>query len=481
MNSVWQQFTLSNLHLYQWRGASYLYRLVGLLQSWRRDSLLMQWSEPIGALLVALVLALAPFVPNALIGVLLIAGAAFWVLLTLSDETVYPRGLPLKVTPIHLLVLLYWSIAVVATALSPVKMAAATGLVKLTLYLLLFALMARVLRTPRIRSGIITLFLHISLIVSVYGVRQSFFGAKALATWVDPESPLSKSTRVYSYLGNPNLLASYLLPAIALSLVAVFAWRGWVPKALALTMVVVNSYCLFRTGSLGGWIGFGVLFVTLIILLWYWLIDYLPPFWRTWLLPIVFGSMVGLLLVAIQLDESIRLRVFRLFVGRGDSSNNFRMNVWASVVEMIRDRPVLGIGPGNNAFNKVYPQYMRPRFSALSAYSIFLEVAVETGFIGCACFLWLLVVTFNQGVQQVRRMRALANPDGFWLIGAIAAMTGILSHGFVDTVWYRPEINTLWWLMVAIIASYYSAQPSAVSRQLFDSTVPATEADNELN
>jgi putative inorganic carbon (HCO3(-)) transporter len=481
MNSVWQQFTLSNLHLYQWRGASYLYRLVGLLQSWRRDSLLMQYSEPIGALLVALVFALAPFVPNALVGVLLVAGAGFWVLLTLSDETVYPRGLPLKVTPIHLLVLLYWSIAVVATALSPVKMAAATGLVKLTLYLLLFALMARVLRTPRIRSGIITLFLHVSLIVSVYGVRQSFFGAKALATWVDPESPLSKSTRVYSYLGNPNLLASYLLPAIALSLVAVFAWRGWVPKALALTMVVVNSYCLFRTGSLGGWIGFGVLFVTLIILLWYWLIDYLPPFWRTWLLPIVFGSMVGLLLVAIQLDESIRLRVFRLFVGRGDSSNNFRMNVWASVVGMIRDRPILGIGPGNNAFNKVYPQYMRARFSALSAYSIFLEVLVETGFIGFACFLWLLIVTFNQGVQQLRRMRALANPDGFWLIGAIAAMTGILSHGFVDTVWYRPEINTLWWLMVAIIASYYSVQPSAVSGQLFDSTVATTQADNELN
>ena len=477
MNSVWQQFTLSNLHLYQWRGASYLYRLVGLLQSWRRSSWLMQYSEPIGALLVALVFALAPFVPNALVGVLLVAGAGFWVLLTLSDETVYPKGLPLKVTPIHLVVLLYWSIAVVATALSPVKLEAATGLVKLTLYLLLFALMARVLRTPRIRSGIITLFLHVSLIVSVYGVRQSFFGAKALATWVDPESPLSKTTRVYSYLGNPNLLASYLLPAIALSVVAIFAWRGWLPKALALTMVVVNSYCLFRTGSLGGWIGFAVVFATLIILLWYWWINYLPPFWRIWLLPIIFGSMAGLVLIAIQLDESIRLRVFRLFSGRGDSSNNFRINVWASVVEMIRDRPVLGIGPGNNAFNKVYPQYMRPRFSALSAYSIFLEVAVETGFIGFSCFLWLLIVTFNQGVQQLRRLRTLANPDGFWLIGAIAGMTGILSHGFVDTVWYRPEINTLWWLMVAIIASYYSAQPSAISGQLFDSTVPATQTD----
>jgi len=132
MNSVWQQFTLSNLHLYQWRGASYLYRLVGLLQSWRRGSWLLQWAEPIGAFLVALVFALAPFVSNALIGVLLFSGAAFWVLLTLSDETVYPqseRSHPLRVTPIHLVVLLYWGISVVATALSPVKAAAATGLI----------------------------------------------------------------------------------------------------------------------------------------------------------------------------------------------------------------------------------------------------------------------------------------------------------------------------------------------------------------
>jgi putative inorganic carbon (HCO3(-)) transporter len=455
MNSVWQQFTLSNLHLYQWRGASYLYKLVGLLQSWRRGSWLMQWAEPIGALLVAVVFALAPFVPNALVGVLLFASGAFWVLLTLSDETVYPQGLPRKVTPIHLLVLLYWGIATVATALSPVKAAAYQGLTKLTLYLLFFALMARVLRIPRIRSWIITLFLHVSLIVSVYGVRQSFFGAKALATWVDPLSPLSKTTRVYSYLGNPNLLASYLLPAIALSLVAVFAWRGWTPKALALTMVVVNGYCLFRTGSLGGWIGLAVLLVTLIILLWYWWRNSLSPFWRTWLLPILFGSMAGLLLLAIQLDESIRLRVFRLFIGRGDSSNNVRMNVWSSVVEMIKDRPILGIGPGNNAFNKIYPQYMRARFSALSAYSIFLEVLVETGFIGLSCILWLLIVTFNQGIQQMRRLRASANTNGFWLVGAIAAMFGMLAHGLVDTVWYRPEVNTLWWLMVAIVASYY--------------------------
>ncbi len=469
MNSVWQQLTLSNLHLYQWRGASYLYQLVGLLQSWRRSSWLLQWAEPIGALLVALVFALAPFVPNALVGVLLFAGAAFWVLLTLSDETVYPQrgqtqGLSLRVTPIHLLLLLYWGIATVATALSPVKKAAATGLVKLTLYLLFFALMARVLRSPRIRSWLITLLLLVSQIVSVYGLRQWFFGAKALATWVDPTSTSAKLTRVYSYLGNPNLLAGYLIPAVVLSLAAFFAWQRLLPKALAAIMFVVNSACLVLTFSRGGWIGYVVCLFVFSVLLVYWYSVQLPAKWRRWAMPVVLGGSAGVFLLAVLFVEPVRDRVASIFVGREDSSNNFRINVWSSVVDMIRDRPILGIGPGNNAFNKIYPLYMRPRFSALSAYSIFLEVAVETGLIGFSCFLWLLVVTFNQGIQQLHRLRTLANRDGFFLIAAIAAMSGMLAHGFVDTVWYRPEVSTLWWLMVAIIASFYIPAITDASR-----------------
>jgi putative inorganic carbon (HCO3(-)) transporter len=132
------------------------------------------------------------------------------------------------------------------------------------------------------------------------------------------------------------------------------------------------------------------------------------------------------------------------------------MNVWAAVVDMIRDRPVLGIGPGNEAFNKIYPLFQRPRFSALSAYSIFLEVTVEAGIFGLSCFLWLLLITLTIGWNGLRSMQQTANRQGFWLIGAIAALVGMLGHGLVDTVLYRPEINTLWWLMIATISSYYS-------------------------
>jgi putative inorganic carbon (HCO3(-)) transporter len=379
----------------------------------------------------------------------------FWVLLTISDDTSLTNAA--SVTPIHLLVLLYWFIAVAATALSPVKKAALSDLVTLTLYLLLFVLCARVLRISRLRTWLITLYLHISLIVSVYGIRQWFFGAKALATWVDPESSLAKTTRVYSYLGNPNLLAGYLIPAVVLSLVAIFAWQGWIRKALALTMFVVNTACLVLTFSRGGWIGLVVGLLAAMALLVYWWSVEMPPFWRTWSLPIIVGGLIGVLVLAVIFVEPVRLRVFSIFADRQDSSNNFRRNVWDAVFEMIRDRPIIGIGPGHNSFNKVYPLYQRPRYTALSAYSIFLETAVETGFLGLACFLWLIIVILNTAFMQMRRFLNLRSKDGFWLIGAIATLLGMLAHGTVDTVWYRPEVNTLWWLMAALVASYWTA------------------------
>ena len=289
MDFFWQQLTLSSLPLKQYITSSYLYRLsVGLLSSWRQTSILLRWGDAIAVALLSIVYILAPFVSNALIGLLLVACVGFWLLLTASDE---PTDNGAGITPIHLLIFLYWGIASVATALSPVKKAAFTGWTKLTLYLLLFALCARLLKSSRIRSFLITVYLHISLIVSVNGLRQWFFGAEALATWVDPESSLSKTTRIYSYLGNPNLLAGYILTAVVLSFVAIFAWRSLPKKALAITMFIVNSACLVLTFSRGGWIGLVVSFLVLSILMLYWWSIDMPPFWRTWSLPILLISL----------------------------------------------------------------------------------------------------------------------------------------------------------------------------------------------
>jgi putative inorganic carbon (HCO3(-)) transporter len=186
-----------------------------------------------------------------------------------------------------------------------------------------------------------------------------------------------------------------------------------------------------------------------------WFKGYLPAFWRKWLLPLVFGGIAAIVIVAVLSISPLRARVASIFAGREDSSNNFRMNVWDSVGRMIRAYPLLGIGPGNDAFKKMYPLFMKPKYSALSSYSVYLETMVETGIIGFTCFLWLLLVTIAGGVECFRVLRDKMDPQGFWLIGALAAMAGILAHGFVDTVWYRPQVSTLWWLVLGSIAGRY--------------------------
>jgi putative inorganic carbon (HCO3(-)) transporter len=445
------------VQLDRWRGGSYFYKLIGCLASWRQGSWLLQWSESIGALLISLVLVLAPFVSTELIGLLLFAITGYWLLLTIANNDRF------GITPIHVLLFFYWCISTIAVAFSPVKSAALDGWIKLTLYLIFFALSARLFRSFRLTNWIIAIFLLVALVVSCYGIRQEIFGAPQLATWNDPNSAMAKDARVYSYLGNPNLLSGYLLPAIAFSLAAVFIWQGWMQKSLAVTMLVANSACLYFTDSRGGWISMVALIVVFSLLLRFWWGEYLPQWARTWLLPIVFGCLAIALLGAIIALEPLRLRVLSIFVGREDSSNNYRQHVWDSVHRMIKDRPLLGIGPGNDAFNKVYPRYMDSRYSALSAYSIWLETIVETGLIGFSLFVWSIFVTINQGITRVMNWRSSGNLKGFWLMAAIAAMAGLMVQGCFDTVWYRPQVNTLWWLMVGLIASQYNFRGEQVT------------------
>jgi putative inorganic carbon (hco3(-)) transporter len=458
MYSFWQRLTLSDLSLAGILDASYIHRWVGSLQSWRQQSWLMQWGDEIGAILTSLIFIVSPFeksipgLSTETVGLLMIAVAAFWVLLTVSDERTA------GVTPIHVTVLVFWAVSAIATGLSPARTDAVGGLSKLSLYLLLFVMLARLCRSTRIRNWLIAIYLNVAFFVSGYGVHQSIYGAKQLGNWVDAESTLAKTTRVYSYLNNPNLLAGYLLPAITLSVAALFIWRGWVKKTLAVVMVVVNTYCFFVTYGRGAWIGLAVGILVASGLIYYWLRPQLPQFWRSWGFPIVLGGILTISGLAILVIPSFHDRVFSIFSGSKDSSNNVRLEVWKAVQKMIHDRPILGFGPGDRVFKKVYPIYQTsPRFGATGAYSIFFETIVEVGYVGFACLIWMLVVIFNCGLQGLHRLRQTRDPQAFWLMAAIVSMVATLAQGATDTVWYRPEIQTLWWLTVGIVASFYQS------------------------
>ena len=180
-----------------------------------------------------------------------------------------------------------------------------------------------------------------------------------------------------------------------------------------------------------------------------------PPLWRR-LVPLLLlvGATVVLVVLVSQV-EPLRVRVLSLVAGREDSSNNFRINVWQAAIDMIQARPWLGIGPGNTAFNLIYPLYQQPKFNALSAYSIPLEIAVEAGIPGVLVLLGLLVSAVRTGLRLGKGDGPLALPA----LASLAIVAGLGVQGLTDTIFFRPEVQLIGWFAMAVLAAGQAAAP----------------------
>ena len=395
-----------------------------------------------GLVLCALMAGL-PLVTRGGLSLLIAACGLLWLLWALRTKA---EGLG----AIHLWLLGVLAIAVLATGFSPVPMAAFKGLMKLVSYLGVYALMRQLLASaPLWWDRITAALLAGQLVTSVIGIRQLYGDPGALARWSDANSMAEGTIRIYSTLENPNLLGGFLLPTLPLAVVALLRWPGRPRRLFALASLVLGLVALVLTYSRGAWMGMVAALATIALLLVLRRSRTWPPLWRRLfpLLLLVGGSAALVLLVAAV--EPLLVRVLSLLAGREDSSNNFRINVWSAALEMIRDRPLLGIGPGNNAFNLIYPLYQQPKFNALSAYSIPLEWAVEAGIPGLLAGVGLFLCAMRTGLRQLAGDGPLLLPS----LATVAMFMGLAVQGITDTIFFRPEVQLVALFGLATLAA----------------------------
>ena len=397
----------------------------------------------ISGLVLCALLAGLPLVTRAGLSLLIAACGLLWVLWAL-------RTTPGQIGPINLALLAVLAVALLATGFSPVPVAAAKGLMKLTSYLGVYALMRQLLASsPLWWDRLVAALLIGQLFTSVIGIRQLYADSSQLARWSDNNSVAEGTVRIYSTLDNPNLLGGYLLPILPLAAVAVLRWRTLPRRLFALLSLVLGIVALVLTYSRGAWMGMVASLGLLSLLLAMRQTRNWPLFWRRTLpLLLLVGTAVALVVLVTQV-EPLRVRVMSLVAGREDSSNNFRINVWTSVLAMINDRPWLGIGPGNTAFNLIYPLYQQPKFNALSAYSIPLELLVEAGVPGLLAGLALLFTGMRTGLLQGQGQGMLALPS----LAAVAAFAGLAVQGLTDTIFFRPEVQLVALFNLATLAA----------------------------
>ncbi|MBN1384018.1 MAG: O-antigen ligase family protein [Elusimicrobia bacterium] len=127
----------------------------------------------------------------------------------------------------------------------------------------------------------------------------------------------------------------------------------------------------------------------------------------------------------------------------GDAYVHKRTEIWGSALNIIKEKPFLGTGPGN--FNLLFHKYNFPVGDSIARYgkstrfahNEFLQIAAEGGIFVLAVFIWILIIILKNGFKTSPLPTAVL----FTLIG----------HSFVDFNLHLPATMILMMFFISDI------------------------------
>jgi O-antigen ligase len=262
-----------------------------------------------------------------------------------------------------------------------------------------------------------------------------------------PEGNLENLDRLTSTIRDPNVLAAILVAGFSLAGAAIFALRGLPgPRVAAGVAAGLCLSALFLTGSRGGLICFGAALLVAVLI---------AGRWRTKLALIAVliagGSVVYFALYA---PPEIRERLGNASQGEIQQQEG-RFTLWAVGWRVVEDHPVIGVGAGN--FTEVSTRYVlepgtvfrtdRVIDSPGGVHNSYLQLLSETGVIGLALYLAILLSSLAAGLRAARTFERI----GDWRMeimarGTVVALTGTLVANF----FIGQESGKVLWLLLAL-------------------------------
>lgn len=350
--------------------------------------------------------------------------------------------------------LLYFLFVLISVAGSSLFLASIKGFCKTLIYLGFYISVVDYLKTNKSKIKYIFLAMALACLGEVVvAIKQNFLSVAEISGWQDMSrlNPEQVMTRVYGSLKpyNPNLFGGYLLAILPTTLIFTFIPlmnKHYKTASLGLVLLFLAFSAVVLSGCRGAYLALLMQIIVMASIIYKFLKPYYRKIFTSFML-----AMTGIVSFIVLTTASLRARIFSIFAMRGDSSNSFRFNVYNSCIDMFKDNWLLGIGVGNQNFREIYGLYMKTGFDALSAYNIYLETAVESGIFALITLVIFLGVNIYFAVKYIIKR---SNITAMYLSIALISIIGLLVHGFVDTVFFRPQIQFAFWTMVAIIREF---------------------------
>ena len=400
----------------------------------------------------------------------MIGAVSIFVPLLVGLKTLMTKGEKIEIEQCNFFILIYLLICFISNFTSSLPDKSFYGFSKTFVYIIFYFALCQFFKSNKKYLYIVAVLFFVALLVSaesVIGIIQDSLGLENISTWQDTSYVNEEDvlTRVYGTLKpyNPNLFAGFMLVGLpsVLGIGALFLQKKkFVHAVVSLGFFFAGMLTLFLTGCRGAYIGLlsvliGIVVASYNIIFKDIAVAKLKSVWK-WLVALFAGGGVGFLM----LNHGILQRIMSIFIMRGDSSTSFRMNVYHSAVQMFQDNPVYGIGVGNKVFREIYGLYMLSGFDALSCYCIYLEMAVESGIFSLIAYLLFVVSLLGAAVKTFFACNDYKKK--VLIFSAFAAILAVLIHGFVDTIYFRPQIQYLFWTMAAIAVSLVREEKTAL-------------------
>jgi len=244
---------------------------------------------------------------------------------------------------------------------------------------------------------------------------------------------------IYMTLGGSLLVAlSLILAPIAVGV------RTWRRRLLATAGLATVALALTYVRS--AWLGLGVAVVVLAGLT------------RRWALLLLLGAATVIALVA---SASLQTRLLSI-ADRTDPSATERMYFWGAGWRMIRDAPLLGLGPGG--VKRHYPEYRDPaarRPGTGHLHNNVMQIAAERGLFGLAAWLAIWAAFFARAGRIYMALPQVRADDRALVAGSVAAVAGFLVAGLFEYNFGDSEVIGLVWVVMAFPFVVESGTPEA--------------------
>lgn len=294
----------------------------------------------------------------------------------------------------------------------------------------------------------------------------------SLAYW-RPSPEMWLSTNFYEALrnrfpfGHHNFTGGYLLLVVPIMIAFAIAHRGW-RRWLAAMVSATGLIALYASGSRGAWLGAIVVILTTLVC---WL-GQSRGRQRRYLMA---SSLIVLCLIGGFLISNPRIRAMfdvRSLGGRSgasielaDGPTKDRLLMFKTASNIMKDRPLLGVGPGNMA--RVYNLYRPLEIgtgldTTQQLHNMYLHILGELGIFGFAVYIWLIGVL----VSQLRRLfqTVTDSKDRILLYGISASLLGYGASSLTDYQLENIGIASTLLILTTLIIGL--ADQSASAKQL---------------